>query len=51
MYAAISIYYLLRILLAFITAFDLEYYLINITNIFLNTILNKEVYIKYFLNF
>ena len=51
MYAAIGIYYLLRILLALITAFDLEYYLVDITNAFLNTILDEEVYIKYPLGF
>ena len=51
MYAAISIYYLLKILLAFIAVFNLECYLVDITNAFLNAILDKEVYIKYPLGF
>ena len=46
MYAAIGVYCLLRILLAFIAVFDLECYLVNVTNAFLNTVLNEEVYIK-----
>ena len=46
MYAVIGIYCLLRILLAFITVFNLECYLINITNAFLNAVLDKKVYIK-----
>jgi hypothetical protein len=46
MYAVIGIYHLLKILLALITAFNLEYYLVDITNTFLNTVLDKEVYIK-----
>ena len=51
MYATTGIYYLLKILLALITVFDLECYLVDITNIFLNAVLNKEVYIKYPLGF
>ena len=46
MYAVTGVYRLLRILLALITTFDLKYYLVDITNAFLNTILDKEVYIK-----
>ena len=46
MYTAIGIYYLLRILLALITIFNLKYYLVDITNAFLNAILDKKVYIK-----
>ena len=46
MYIAIGIYYLLKILLAFITVFNLEYYLVDVTNAFLNAILDEEVYIK-----
>ena len=45
-YAAIGIYCLLRILLAFIIVFNLEYYLVDVTNAFLNAVLNKKVYIK-----
>ena len=45
-YAAIGAYHLLRILLTFITAFNLKYYLADITNAFLNAVLDKEVYIK-----
>ena len=51
MYAAISVYYLLKILLALITIFDLKCHLVDITNAFLNAVLNKEVYIKYSLRF
>ena len=51
MYAAIGTYCLLRILLAFIDIFNLECYLVDITNAFLNAVLNKEVYIKYPLGF
>ena len=51
MYAATGVYHLLRILLALIAAFDLECYLVNITNAFLNAVLDKEVYIKYPLGF
>ena len=46
MYAAIGVYCLLRILLAFITVFNLECYLVDITNAFLNAVLDKEVYVK-----
>ena len=51
MYTATGIYYLLRILLTFITIFDLKYYLVDITNTFLNAVLDEEVYIKYLLGF
>ena len=46
MYATTGVYRLLKILLALITIFNLEYYLVDIINTFLNAILNKEVYIK-----
>jgi hypothetical protein len=46
MYAVIGIYHLLKILLALITAFNLECYLVDITNAFLNAVLDEEVYIK-----
>ena len=46
MYAAIGVYYLLRILLTFVAIFDLECYLADITNAFLNAVLDEEVYIK-----
>ena len=50
-YTAIGIYYLLRILLTLITVFNLKCHLVDITNMFLNTVLDEEVYIKYFLGF
>jgi hypothetical protein len=50
-YAAIGVYYLLRILLALIAVFNLKCYLVDITNVFLNAVLNEEVYIKYPLEF
>ena len=46
MYAAIGVYYLLRILLALVAAFNLECYLADVTNAFLNAVLDEEVYIK-----
>ena len=46
MYTATGIYYLVRILLTFITIFNLKYYLVDITNTFLNAVLDEEVYIK-----
>jgi hypothetical protein len=46
MYAAIGIYCLLRILLALIAIFDLKCHLVDITNAFLNAVLDEEVYIK-----
>ena len=51
MYTTISVYYLLRILLVLITIFNLKCYLVDITNTFLNAVLDKEVYIKYPLGF
>ena len=51
MYATTGAYYLLRILLTLIAAFNLECYLVDITNAFLNAILDEEVYIKYPLGF
>ena len=50
-YTTIGVYYLLRILLALVAAFNLKCYLVNVTNAFLNAILDKEVYIKYPLGF
>ena len=51
MYTAIGIYCLLRILLAFITTFNLECHLVDVINAFLNAVLDEEVYIKYPLGF
>ena len=47
MYATIGVYHLLRILLALIAVFNLECHLVDITNAFLNAVLDEEVYIKY----
>jgi hypothetical protein len=46
MYTTIGIYHLLKILLALIAVFNLKCHLADVTNVFLNAILNEEVYIK-----
>ena len=46
MYTATGVYCLLRILLALIAAFNLKCYLVDVTNAFLNAVLDEEVYIK-----
>jgi hypothetical protein len=45
-YTVIGIYCSLRILLALVAAFNLKYHLVDITNAFLNAVLDEEVYIK-----
>ena len=51
MYTATGVYYLLKILLTLIAVFNLECYLVDVTNAFLNAVLDEEVYIKYPLGF